>query len=210
VAEVRDETNDRHIASSSFIERNTMHRPLHKMPIAIITSMIVVLGLVAPASADTIVRDVERPVRVERPDRVDRPTDVAVLSIGCHGRTTDDGNKAARCRWSSTENVRAYQLWRIVDRGHRELVGTYNNDTNVARNDVPDDAVLVRYAVVALDADGDIIGRSRLARVRFRQHDGAVDRVTERPTDRVTDRENDRRSDRRGVRQPNPKRDRQY
>jgi hypothetical protein len=182
VAEVRDETNDRHIASSSFIERNTMHRPLHKMLIATITSMVVVLGLVAPASADTSVRDVDRPVRVDRPDRVDRPTDVAVLSIGCKGETTEAGNQIAACRWSSADNARAYQLWRIVDRGHRELVGTYGSDTNVARDDVPDDAVLVRYAVIALDADGEIIGRSRVTRVRFRQH----------------------------ARQPDPKRGRQY
>jgi hypothetical protein len=181
-----------------------MHRPLHRMLIATITSMIVVLGLVAPASAET------RPTEVDRVDRVDvkpvdvRP-DVKVLSLGCEGHTADDGNKTARCRWSSTENVRAYQLWRIVDRGHRELVGSYGNDTNIARDDVSDDAVLVRYAVIALNADGNIIGRSRVVRVRFRQHDGEIDRPTGRITDRITDRPTHRRGDR----VPNPKRDRQ-
>ena len=78
------------------------------------------------------------------------------------------GQKVAKCEWSEIDgDVRAYQLWRIVNRGHRELVGTYGADTLQARDSLPRDAHVVRYAVLALDHDGHIIGRSRVAKVRF-------------------------------------------
>lgn len=148
-----------------------MHRPLHKMLFAVISGA-VVLGLVTPAAAE----EPQRKPEVERVDtrpavRPDvRPPDVKVLSLGCEGRRVET-NLGAVCRWSAADGVRAYQLWRIVDRGHRELVGTYDNTTTIARDDVPDDAHLVRYAVLGLDGDGDIIARSRVERVRFRQID---------------------------------------
>ncbi len=146
------------------------------MFLVLATSALVVLGLVAPAAA----QDVERPTNAEtvrvrrdvRPHvRPDVRPDIVVLSLGCDARRDDTGNLGAACRWSTTDTARGYQLWRIVDRGHRELIGTYNAETNVARDDAPDDAHLVRYAVLALDADGDIIGRSRVVPVRFRQVD---------------------------------------
>lgn len=157
---------------------------LHKLWLLPLAVAVTVLGLVAPAGAETVrapdVKPIDRPV--ERPD--ERPTDIDVLSIGCKGEVRE-GNKVAGCRWSSSDNARAYQLWRIVNRGHRELVGTYDNTTNIARDDVPDDAVLVRYAVLALGKDGEIVGRSRVARVRFRNHDREIDRTVDRTVDRV-------------------------
>jgi len=152
-----------------------MFTSLHKMWLLPLAVAVTVLGLVAPAGASTVrVPDVKP---IDRP--VDRPTDIDVLSIGCKGAVRE-GNKVAACRWSSSDDARAYQLWRIVNRGHRELVGTYDNTTNIARDDVPEDAVLVRYAVIALGKDGEIVGRSRVARVRFRNHDRDVDRTTDR------------------------------
>ncbi len=141
------------------------------MLLLIATSALLVLGLAAPVAA----QDAERPKETEtvrvRPDvRPDRP-EIAVLSLGCQARRDDTGNLGAVCRWSTIDTARGYQLWRIVGRGHRELVGTYAARSNVARDDVPDDARLVRYAVLALDSDGDIIGRSRVVPVRFRHID---------------------------------------
>lgn len=144
-----------------------MQRLLHKTAF-MLTIAAVVFGLVAPASAEESPRRDEAD-RVERP--VERPTDLEVLRLACEARRDDTGNLGAVCRWSTSENARAHQLWRIVDRGHRELVGTFGADVSMTRDDVPDDARLVRYAVLALDVDGDIIGRSRVEPVRFRQVD---------------------------------------
>jgi hypothetical protein len=152
-----------------------MYSSIHKLLLAPVAAAVVVLGLIAPASAAA--------PRVVAADPVEVPADIDVLSIGCRG-VTRDGNQMAGCRWGQTDQARAYQLWRIVDRGHRELVGTYDNTTNVARDDVPDDAALVRYAVIALGVEGEIVGRSRVARVRFRATDDTTDRVTDRLTDR--------------------------
>lgn len=140
-----------------------MHRSLHKMLAVASAAVLLLLGVVAPASATTV----ERAPARDMVEPVDRPTDIAVLSLGCKGGESDTNGKVAGCRWSSTDTARAYQLWRIVDRGHRELVGTYDNSITVARDDVPDDAVLVRYAVIALDSEGEIVGRSRVQRVQF-------------------------------------------
>lgn len=161
-----------------------MKYSLHKTLVIPAISGALVVGLIAPASAqqaDAPVRDREPEATVVRPDvrpvdvRPDvRPPQIDLITLGCEGRRDDSGSVGSVCRWSSVEKARGYQLWRIVDRGDRELVGTYGNGLNIARDDVPDDAHLVRYAVLALDADGDIIGRSRVARVAFRQIDRPV------------------------------------
>ena len=107
--------------------------------------------------------------------RLDAVTDIAY-----------PGQKVAKCEWSEVDaEVRAYQLWRIVNRGHRELVGTYDAKTFSARDRVPNDAHVVRYAVLALDHQGNIVGRSRIAKVRFPVIDIAPDVVTDTPSDRV-------------------------
>lgn len=177
-----------------------MHRTLHKMLFVPILSGFVVLGLVAPASAERVDPTRDAPARdvalVDvRPDiRPDvRPPKVEVLSLGCEGRREGE-NLGAMCRWSTAEGVRAYQLWRVVDRGHRELVGTFDNETTIARDDVPDDARVVRYAVLGLDGDREIVARSRVVRIRFRHTDRPVDRpvvdrpVVDGPIDPIVDR----------------------
>lgn len=90
------------------------------------------------------------------------------------------GQKVARCEWSEVDgDVEAYQLWRIVNRGHRELVGTYGAETLHARDALPPEARVVRYAVLALDGEREIIGRSRVATVRF----PTIDVITDVPAD---------------------------
>jgi len=95
--------------------------------------------------------------------------DFDVLRIACNGGTSDTGDKVASCEWSGSDDARGYQLWRIVNRGPRELVGTYGAETLAARDtNLPDDTRIVRYAVLALDNEGEIVGRSRVVKVRFR------------------------------------------
>lgn len=92
-----------------------------------------------------------------------------------------EGQKIATCQWSEVDaDVRAHQLWRIVNRSHRELVGTYDATTFSARDRLPADAHVVRYAVLALDHEGEIVGRSRVATVRFPDIDIASDATGDR------------------------------
>lgn len=93
--------------------------------------------------------------------------DIDVLKIACDGGYDDVNGKIAKCEWSASDDARYYELWRLVNRGHRELVGTFDHKTFAARDDVPEDAALVRYAVIAFDSDGEIVGRSRPTSVRF-------------------------------------------
>lgn len=137
-----------------------MFRFLPKILLAPVAAALMVLSVMAPASAAEATRAVAA-------DPVERPASLDVLSIGCTG-ATQSGDQVAGCRWGQSDDARAYQLWRIVDRGERELVGTFDNTISIARDDVPNDAVLVRYAVIALDGDGEIVGQSRVAKVRFR------------------------------------------
>ena len=71
------------------------------------------------------------------------------------------------CEWRAAESdeVTEYQLWRRVRGQHRELVATVSAETLSQPDTVPADASKVVYAVLALDADGDIIGRSGLSKL---------------------------------------------
>lgn len=79
-------------------------------------------------------------------------------------------DKTVTCTWESATSEKAtqYELWRYV-RGadHRELVATTGLDRTTVTDSVPADAKAVVYAVLALDDDGHIVGRSALKRVRF-------------------------------------------
>ena len=73
------------------------------------------------------------------------------------------------CQWRPAESEDAveYQLWRRIRGQHRELVATVGLDTLSHVDTVPADASKVVYAVLALDADGEIVGRSGLSKIRF-------------------------------------------
>lgn len=179
-----------------------MHRILRLKIVVVLATIGVLFGVVAPAGAlsdnptleeelrairrsnraPTVVDgdvdskpDVRPDVRPDdvRPDvRPDRPMEV--LKLECE-RLEDVDGKAAGCRWSASDDARGYQLWVIVNRGARELVGTYGAETLGAKDRLPEDTLVARYAVVALDNAGEIIGRSRIETVRFRQDPPAID-----------------------------------
>ena len=108
--------------------------------------------------------------------REDPPT-IDPLKIECE-KIRSDAGKAAACRWSGSDQARGYQVWRLVNRGERELVGTFNNETFATRDSLPRNTVVVRYAVLALDSEGEIVGRSRVAVLEF---------PTDRPVDDAPD-----------------------
>ncbi len=96
---------------------------------------------------------------------------------------TADGDEEGRtnvgCRWraATSDQAAGYQLWRIVDRGERTLVARGGLDMLGARDVVPADAQVVRYAVLALNEDGRVVGQSRVQKIELGDDDGGNDRV---------------------------------
>lgn len=123
---------------------------------------------------------------------VDQPTDRLLdqPSDGATDRVTDEKTDAVLaptprptrihigCRWRRAESPAAagYELWRIVDRGDRELVARGRLDMVGARDHVSAEAHVVRYAVIAVDEHGRRVGQSRAVEIRL--HD-------DRPDDRL-------------------------
>lgn len=105
----------------------------------------------AEVDAQPVVRPIDRPV-------------LDVIPISCEAEGATVG-----CSWRATtaESAVGYQLWRIVDRGEREYVWRGGLDVTAARDAVPADAVVVRYAVLAVDADGNVVGQSRPVTLRL-------------------------------------------
>jgi hypothetical protein len=122
-----------------------------------------------------------RPTDV-RPDR--RKHDVEVLHLSCD--IADGRSDASRikvgCKWRAATSERAagYQLWRILDRGERQLVARVGLHTQGARDVVPADSSVVRYAVLALSEDGRVVGRSRVERLIL-ESGGADGRIEVEP-----------------------------
>ncbi len=99
--------------------------------------------------------------------------EIEALELACEAIAAPDSNgQGAYCRWSATSTRTAvgYQLWRAVDRDARELVWRGGLDVNTYADRLPASAQLASYAVLAVDADGEIVARSRAVQVRF-EHD---------------------------------------
>ena len=109
-----------------------------------------------------VVRPIERPIERSAID---------VIPIACEA----DGNTVG-CSWRATtaEAAVGYQLWRIVDRGEREYVWRGGLDQTSARDAVPEGAVVVRYAVLAVDVDGNVVGQSRPVMLRIDESERPV------------------------------------
>ncbi|MEL7156096.1 MAG: hypothetical protein AAFN30_05795 [Actinomycetota bacterium] len=93
--------------------------------------------------------------------------DLEVLALHCavaDGAAADATRVHIGCRWRPATHPRAvgYQLWRIVDRGERELVARGGLDMAGARDVVSAEAHVVRYAVIAVDGRGHRVGQSRV------------------------------------------------
>ncbi len=137
----------------------------------------------ATPSSETTTTDARpadaRPVR----DRDATRPKKEVLRMACE---TADGEEEGRthvgCRWraATSDQAAGYQLWRIVDRGERALVARGGLDMLGARDVVPADAKVVRYAVLALNEDGRVVGQSRVQRIDLDDDGREVDARTRR------------------------------
>jgi hypothetical protein len=133
-----------------------------------------VLAMPAAVSAQT-----DRAVPDERPTtapEIERLPAIELLHMKC--RQVEPGVAAVECAWRKAGYSPAvgYQLWRVIDRGERELVwrGGLGTTSNVSR--VPKDATVARYALLAVTKHGHIVGRSRVQTIRLRlEHDRPTD-----------------------------------
>lgn len=166
------------------------------------------LAVAMPAGAEKISDQRDRPPATDAV--TDQHRDLEMLSMACRvvdGRTDAVADKVTDretdrvtdraalnpsptrihigCRWRPAHHRAAvgYQLWRIVDRGEREMVARGGLDMVGARDVVSAEAHLVRYAVVAVNKDGRRVGQSRVVKIHLRDgrtHDGPVRRRAHR------------------------------
>ncbi len=110
----------------------------------------------------------QRP-QADRPDRERPHRDLEVLQMKCSvaDGEPEDTRVHIGCRWRAAEQEKAagYQLWRIVDRGEREMVARGGLDMLGARDVVSAEASVVRYAVIAVDENGRRVGQSRVQKL---------------------------------------------
>lgn len=99
------------------------------------------------------------------PAAIDAP--VAPIRLGCVPRSTE-GNLAVVCEWSAVERggVRAYQLWKAVGEGERQLLATFfAEDARRYVDSRVEPGQRLRYAVAAIDGEGNVIAKSEVAAV---------------------------------------------
>ena len=135
-----------------------------------------VIGVPAGAqTSDSTRSHPAEPILVEttRPDLAEprpvRPPQLEVLTLACAERDVDSTEHTIGCQWRSStrEDAVGYQLWRIVDHNGRELVWRGGLDTTMVRDSISGRARSSLYVVLALDADGGIVGQSRPSVIRF-------------------------------------------
>ena len=132
------------------------------------------LGLAAPASAGTgpgsATRLAETDAAYEQLGLADLETDLSVIALRCRGHV-ETGEPIAECAWRTDVSVASFQLWRLdlrVDDAARVLVAEVGADATTARDPSVTAPGAYLYAVLGLDADGEIVARSRPDRVGFR------------------------------------------
>lgn len=105
----------------------------------------------------------------DRPGDGENDVEVLLLSCGRTDRSIDDARAHVGCEWraSTSRHAAGYQLWRIVDRGDRELVARFGLDIVGARDVLPAGAEVVRYAVLAVNENGRVVGQSRVQRIEL-------------------------------------------
>ncbi|MCP5027247.1 MAG: hypothetical protein GY929_13285 [Actinomycetia bacterium] len=114
---------------------------------------------------------------------VEADRDMERLHLVCEAG--EDGSVVG-CKWepARSHDVAGYQLWRAVDRDGRQLVYRGGPEITSYVDDDLRGAKVVHYAVVAVDADGEMIGRSGAVTIRFIDEPGTGPIVDVKPVDR--------------------------
>lgn len=136
--------------------------------------------LVVDANGETIGSGGPVDAGVRSPD-----ADIDVITFECTSATDVLG---ARCDWRPTnaDDAVGYQLWRIVNRGERQQVWRGGLDQISARDILPDGTLVARYAVLAVDAGGNVVAQSRPVTLYFRDGEQGRPAVSKRSTHVLT------------------------
>ncbi|MFN3217170.1 MAG: hypothetical protein ACE367_11800 [Acidimicrobiales bacterium] len=114
--------------------------------------------ILVDADGDRIGRSRINPaiVRSQRPE---------ILGLECDGTETDPVE--VTCIWDAptAAGAESVQLWRVLPGSPRALVATVAPDETTATDELPPGVTRARYAVVARNADGVIVARSRAERL---------------------------------------------
>jgi hypothetical protein len=124
-----------------------------------------------------------RPGKIDTDQAVDvlqMDDDVPVtVKLGCRGHV-EEGIGAVGCHWRSIDDraVASWQLWNLQVRpiaGVRNLVAELGADAHGYRDTNVEVPAAYVYAVLALDADGEIIGRSRVVEAVLHERDRRIE-----------------------------------
>ncbi|MEM7142442.1 MAG: hypothetical protein AAF548_15570 [Actinomycetota bacterium] len=148
----------------------------------------VVLGL--DGEGEVIARS-----RVEVVKLRHREADIARIGLRCKAHRTDvEDEIAVGCNWSDVRSDTAvgYVVSKAVDGGEPAVIARTGLDVTDVRDDDVEKGRRYAYVVVAVDGDGEVVGRSRIETVGVKGRDGERDR----PVDAVRDHDRDGRHDR--------------
>ncbi len=117
----------------------------------------------------------------------------AEIDVGADPAAEVDAAVSVGCDWTAarSESAAGYELWRGVDGGERLLIARMGLDQASVRDDDVSMGHRYRYVVVAVDADGRIVGRSRAEHVALAAHDRAEDRERDSEHDKASDQARD-------------------
>ena len=138
-------------------------------------TLALLVGLAAPASAATgpgsapyLAADSAAAEALGFDELAD---DLEVIKLRCRGHVADTG-PVTNCAWrTDAPDVATFQLWRLqldVDDAARVLVTEVGVDTHAAADTGVVAPAIYLYAVLGLDADGQVVARSRADRVSLR------------------------------------------
>ena len=138
-------------------------------------ALALIVGLTGPAAAGT--GPGSAPYLAETDEAYEQlgfdelATDLGPIKLHCRGTVTDSG-PVAGCHWRTESTaISTFQLWRLelrVDDAQRVLVTEVGADTSSATDTGVSAPGAYLYAVLGLDDSGEVVARSRVDRVRFR------------------------------------------
>jgi len=119
-------------------------------------AVVAMLALMLVASSSAFTTPVEAQPKDRAPERIDK---IEPLRIAC-AVDSQAGERGVLCRWSEStgDQVRAYQLLRIVNGSPREVVATITPDARLHAFDAdiePGDRIV--YGVVARNRSGRVV-----------------------------------------------------